>query len=211
MEMDKLPVQLLTRFMSIRDKRGENIDVGDAAMVISDLMDVIDEYNVNKEKNIYGDIKDISDKIKKVKMEIMETLPDGTVPEATQELDAVVKSTEDATNNILDSADRIREFVAKIPNAGDRKLIEEETVKIFEACNFQDITGQRIKKVTTTLKYIESAIQNILTTFEKGGGEKYDFNPNKLAALKTQSLMNGPQLEDVAPSQNDIDRLFDSV
>jgi len=211
MEQNDLAVQLLTRFMDAREKHGENIDVGDAAMIISDLMDVIEQHSLGTERSIYGEIKDIGDKIKMVKMEIIETLPDGTVPEATKELDAVIKSTEDATNNILDSADRIREFVSKITNVEERKLIEDETVKIFEACNFQDITGQRIKKVMATLQYIESAINNILETFESNGGEKKTVSPKKISDLKEKSLMNGPQFEELAPSQNDIDRLLDSI
>jgi len=33
--------------------------------------------------------------------------------------------------------------------------IQERVVAIFEACNFQDLTGQRISKVMTTMKFIE--------------------------------------------------------
>ncbi|MDS4074295.1 MAG: hypothetical protein RKL24_14120, partial [Defluviicoccus sp.] len=81
----------------------------------------------------------------------------------TNELDAVVEATETATNCILASAEEIdgavrtlRAFCARDEEVSVLEEIAERVVRIFEACNFQDITGQRITKVVNTVKSVEA-------------------------------------------------------
>jgi chemotaxis regulatin CheY-phosphate phosphatase CheZ len=54
---------------------------------------------------------------------------------------------------------------SRVTSPDQQKLLSEEiqerVVSIFEACNFQDLTGQRIKKVMTTMKFIEKTVSNI--------------------------------------------------
>jgi chemotaxis protein CheZ len=207
---ENLAEQLLSRFMKLREEKGETIDVGDAAMLISDLTDLMEKQNKNNKENIYSEIRDISEKIQSVRQEIAENLPDGVVPEATEELDAVVKSTEDATNRILDAADNIRNIASSLGDPGVVGELEKEIVNIFEACNFQDITGQRIKKVTNVLQYIEKSLSKILVNFDSQKKVKKT-TKKSLDQLQDKDLMNGPQLDQKAPSQADVDKLFDSV
>jgi len=81
------------------------------------------------------------------------------------ELGAVVGGTEEATQQILEAAESIDQAASaltKVNSPDQQKLLSEEiqerVVSIFEACNFQDLTGQRIKKVMTTMKFIENHI-----------------------------------------------------
>ncbi len=81
------------------------------------------------------------------------------------ELGAVVGGTEEATQQILEAAESIDNAAAalsKVSTPDQQKLLSEEiqerVVSIFEACNFQDLTGQRINKVMTTMKFIENHI-----------------------------------------------------
>src|SRR5665811_844512 len=83
----------------------------------------------------------------------------------TGELGAVVGGTEEATQQILEAAESIDDAAAalsKVNSPDQQKLLSEEiqerVVSIFEACNFQDLTGQRISKVMTTMKFIENHI-----------------------------------------------------
>ena len=83
----------------------------------------------------------------------------------TGELGAVVGGTEEATQQILEAAEAIDQAataMAKVNSPDQQKLLSEEiqerVVSIFEACNFQDLTGQRISKVMTTMKFIENHI-----------------------------------------------------
>ena len=81
------------------------------------------------------------------------------------ELGAVVGGTEEATQQILEAAESIDQAataLTKVNSPDQQKLLSEEiqerVVSIFEACNFQDLTGQRISKVMTTMKFIENHI-----------------------------------------------------
>src|SRR5690349_2697167 len=81
---------------------------------------------------------------------------------ATNELDAIVSSTERASFDILNSAERLMELGSKLRRAGaDGDLcteIESEVMNIFTACSFQDLTGQRTSKVVNVLRYIEQRV-----------------------------------------------------
>jgi chemotaxis protein CheZ len=85
-------------------------------------------------------------------------------------------------------------------------------VGILEACSFQDITGQRIKKVLNTLEQIEFRISRLVKLFggtlpENMMVEDID-NGHRRA---DEDLLNGPQLSKDKPSQDDIDKLFSSL
>jgi len=134
----------------------------------------------------------------------------------TNELDAVVIGTEGATETILAAAEFIDETAntlsARISQedaelAGD---IQDKVVSIFEACNFQDLTGQRITKVVATLRFVEDRIMQMMDIW--GGIETFKDIEVEERDLKEgdAALLNGPALEsdvDVA-TQDDIDALF---
>src|SRR3546814_4135899 len=87
--------------------------------------------------------------------------------------------------------------------------VSAAVTSIYEACGFQDITGQRITKVVTALQKIESKVEALLQAF--GDDIKREGSPRK-PAKKTQTpsgaparpdedLLNGPQLPENAISQ----------
>ncbi|MBO6755180.1 MAG: protein phosphatase CheZ [Roseibium sp.] len=134
----------------------------------------------------------------------------------TNELDAVVMGTEGATESILAAAEYIDETAntlsARISGqdaemAGD---IQDRVVQIFEACNFQDLTGQRITKVVGTLRFIEDRIIQMMDIW--GGIESFKEIEAEMraAAEGDAALLNGPALDsDVnVATQDDIDALF---
>ena len=89
--------------------------------------------------------------------------------------------------------------------------IQERVVSIFEACNFQDLTGQRISKVMTTMKFIENHITVMMDIW--GGVDAIKAHAPLIADDRAGDarLLNGPKLDGDAghASQNDIDALFD--
>jgi chemotaxis protein CheZ len=133
----------------------------------------------------------------------------------TFELDAIVEATEGATQTILEAAEKIESLTSEIGSHGDdayvKRLAEdinETVITMFEACNFQDITGQRITKVVKTLKYIESRVnamidiwgpENIAEIVPKAADDHRDDD---------SKLLNGPALENQGISQDEIDKLF---
>jgi chemotaxis protein CheZ len=135
----------------------------------------------------------------------------------TGELDAVVQGTLDATDQILTAAEHIdREahlLEASCKKPQERQAaadIKEQVVRIFEACNFQDLTGQRITKVVATLQFIEDRIVRMMEIW--GGIETFQkFDVETLAErVGDDALLNGPKLATDAghASQDDIDALF---
>ena len=88
--------------------------------------------------------------------------------------------------------------------------MQERVIKIFEACNFQDLTGQRITKVVGTLKFIETHILRMMEIW--GGLEAFKgIEAETIAQRKGDArLLNGPRIagESGHASQDDIDAMF---
>lgn len=134
------------------------------------------------------------------------------------ELGAVVGGTEEATQQILEATEAIDQAataLSKMVSPDQQKLLSEEiqerVVSIFEACNFQDLTGQRINKVMTTMKFIENHITVMMDIW--GGVDAIKAHAPVITDTREgdAKLLNGPKLEgDVGhASQDDIDALFD--
>jgi len=161
----------------------------------------------------YSELEELARYIRQAKSEIASIKPDDIstsyIPKATDELDAVVGATEDATNRIMDVCDEMSAIATQCTPEINEKLVNC-TTKIFEACNFQDITGQRITKVVETLKHIDVRIEAIVKAM---GAEIHrvgdDHLPKNIhAADPEKGLLNGPQLPSNAISQDDIDKLL---
>ncbi|HEX2134824.1 MAG TPA: hypothetical protein VHG30_02820 [Microvirga sp.] len=138
------------------------------------------------------------------------------VAQATDHLDAIVSGTEQATNAILAAAEVIDEHAGNLAAKlkGDENGmacdIQDQVVRIFEACNFQDLTGQRITKVVDTLRFIESRVARMTDIW--GGLESFaEIQVEPLqAGSGDQALLNGPGLEGEQgrATQAEIDALF---
>ncbi|MBY0430313.1 MAG: protein phosphatase CheZ, partial [Rhodospirillales bacterium] len=130
------------------------------------------------------------------------------IASATDELDAIVGATEAATNEILDAVESMEAVINELP-PDQAQLLTDATTRIYEACNFQDITGQRITKVVRTLKHIEDKIDALVKAFgPELGGAGGTGGEDSPADLTDEDLLNGPQLPEQAPCQADIDALF---
>ena len=78
------------------------------------------------------------------------------------ELEAVVQTTEAAANRIMEAAEAIGDWLQEIsadPALRDR--ITDKVNTIFEACSFQDLTSQRIRRAIDHLHHVESMLTNI--------------------------------------------------
>ena len=127
------------------------------------------------------------------------------IPCATDELDAIVSHTASATESILEASEALDAMATTLQGKTAQGL-QDATTKIYESCSFQDITGQRITKVISTLKTIEAAVARIVMTFGRTTVEQQDQPP----VSPSESLLNGPQLPTNAMHQTDIDKLLAS-
>jgi len=168
-----------------------------------------------------GELGSIYDAVQRTKQEIatlaLTSFTNPDVGRVSQELDAVVGGTEAATHRILQAGEEIEEAAktlsAAIKNIQDQHLardILDQVTSIFEACNFQDLAGQRITKVAATLKFLD---EHILRLLEIWGGMKQlvDYQPAaKTEATRYPKLVNGPMLDGDRDcmSQSEIDAMF---
>ncbi len=174
---------------------------------------------------IMAEIHNLNDHISATKQEIaaLKTDDDSDTPiaSATEELAEVVKSTEEAANAILENAELIDGIVAelrgKVPEGDPDEIgpnvekLEFIGMELMIACGFQDLTGQRINKVVNSLHYIEERLQKMIEIWniEHGTADQHAMTFAKDDDRKDKDLLSGPQAEEEALGQDDIDALFD--
>ncbi|MGK7863172.1 hypothetical protein [Falsiroseomonas sp. E2-1-a4] len=79
------------------------------------------------------------------------------------ELEAVVQATEAAANTIMEAAEAIQDWVAG--GAQDKDAVAAIAARvnsIFEACSFQDVTGQRIRRAIQHLQQVENMLETMI-------------------------------------------------
>jgi chemotaxis protein CheZ len=161
-----------------------------------------------KETSLLTEVESLGRTIAAAKAEIaalrVDDITVSDIPFATDELDAIVAHTAAATHAILETCetlDAVAEHLAGEPAA----QLQDATTRIYEACGFQDITGQRITKVVNTLKIIETKVGQLVSTFGETGSEA------TTPGVQVEAiLLNGPQLPTMAMDQSDIDKLLAS-
>jgi len=164
---------------------------------------------LSMEVNATSQLVDMAEEgLRKHFMEILEVLKainfhgEGSSPaNAGVELDSVVKITEEAATQILDSADAVINLLGEEKNWADEKArndtiskINERVQSIMTACSFQDLTGQKIRTTIANLKLVE---ERLSTTLAKLG---INMTESELAKVE-KSVEAGS-------SQDDIDALF---
>jgi chemotaxis protein CheZ len=127
------------------------------------------------------------------------------------ELKAAISGMETATDRILKAAEtadeaarNLRASLREDYNRGLAQDIQDQVIKIYEACNFQDLAGQRINKAIGTLRLIEVQIARVSDIW--GGIEDLARRTKPING----AMLNGPKLDGDSghADQNEIDRLF---
>lgn len=217
---------LEVRLEDIRREKGDTVAVADVAEVVEALLGSMTGDLTAGDVQLYKELEGLARYIHAARSEISAInageIRSEFIPTAADELDAIVEATEKATNQIMDAAEVLEEIEGAVaPEIADR--LQDATTRIYEACTFQDITGQRITKVVRTLKMIEERIDGLVRAFDpdgKGvegapatGGAAAEQRQPASAADGTPSdedLLNGPQAECDAMKQDDIDALLNS-
>ncbi len=210
--------KIKSKLDEIRANNSESVPIDEITAVVESILTSMSGDISSSDFKLYHELEVLALYIDNAKMEIASLRPDEIqqehIPSATDELDAIVAHTEEATGTILDAAEKLEELAA----ASDKKTAEtitEAVTSIYEACNFQDITGQRITKIVKTLKHIEEKVDALISAF---GSQVNDGFEGKEADGETKKkneelsedkkLMHGPQLVENAQSQKEIDALL---
>lgn len=207
--------ELKERLEELKKTHGDNVRIEDVGLVVSSLMETMKGDLSAADIAIYNELETLANYIHSAKAEIASLRPDEVkdkyLSSASDELDAIVDATADATNNIMDATEAIEEIMPNVDPEQSEKLMDA-TTRIYEACTFQDITGQRITKVVTALKHIEEKIDALVDAF---GSEIAKYKKDEPVEdgpkeITDEDLLEGPQLDGQGKSQEDIDALLAS-
>ena len=158
-------------------------------------------------ERIRTDIREMAQAIAATRHEIAAIRPDGEhtgrIGEATEELDQIVQTTEQATSNILAAAETIQETAWTLREQGidgaPCEALDRCSTDIYLACSFQDLTGQRTRKVIQVLRFLEGRINAMVEIL--GGDEDAD-----AAGPGERARRHAPV--DTGLDQDEIDRVI---
>jgi chemotaxis protein CheZ len=214
---DEIGKTILKSIVSALETKG-SINIEDVGIIFENVA-----HSVGGDPRIANfmrsEVTKLANYISEAKQEVLSIVPDNSEDEffgvAGEELNAVVKATEDATNDIMDATDEIIKHSKNISDAATKQAINDCTIKIYDSCNFQDITGQRINKVIKTLDYVEAKVAKLAKLFGNNTDEINELLEKDAESILRDTradahLMAGPQLPENANSQDDIDALFNS-
>lgn len=128
-------------------------------------------------------------------------LPTKATRNSGVDLEGVIRTTEEAADRIMTAAETIRAQAEKL-GAGDAAGIMAQVNLIFEACSFQDLTGQRIRRALEQLQHVEGMLAAMV---EKSG-------PDPVERVRLEKIRASAEITGTGPdlAQDDIDRLFAS-
>lgn len=200
------------RLDELRDEHGDRVDIADVGDVVTSLMTTIEGDIGVADLRVHRELNELLNYIQQARREIADIRPDRlraeSIQVATDELDAVVAATEEATGKFMDAAESLENLASEIDN-DTSFILNSLATQIYEASSFQDITGQRIAKVVNALHHIEERIERLANLMDGAPhGADDEVAPEELHEEK--DLLNGPAMPDQANSQEDIDALLAS-
>ncbi|MGH1375728.1 MAG: protein phosphatase CheZ [Alphaproteobacteria bacterium] len=179
------------------------------ANIISSVLEKVEKNEQVSLKSILTELHELLVVIEETRKELGSFRPSDIkgkhINSATDELDAIIGATSEATGKIMDSCDVIQDKAATVEGEASDAIVAE-VMNIYEACSFQDITGQRVTKVVETFQIIEDKIDKLVSALGLRMTEEGDDEGD--GRTGDEALLNGPQLPDNGVSQDDIDKLL---
>jgi chemotaxis protein CheZ len=159
------------------------------------------------------DLVEMAKAIARTKAEIAAIKPDGEqhgkFGEASEELDSIVGATEAATSDILAAAEHVQEVAWTLREQGLEAevcdLLDAKATAVYTACSFQDITGQRIRKVIQVLRYLEGRINAMIDIWGLDGTMAAEAESAARARAGEAALLSGPVQLAHGLDQSDVD------
>lgn len=209
---EKLGRMVLKGLVDLRESKG-NLSLEDVGGMFVNIAKDINPDTSEADLFLHQEISRLASYIEDAKVEIFSISAndkqEDVLIDASQHLDEVIKHTEEATTVIMDSADVVMHEAGGIGGDKEEKIMAAVN-EIYESCNFQDITGQRIQKVMKLIATIEERVAKLNDLFGTAGAEN-DALQGGAKEMTDADLLNGPQLSESAASQEEIDQLFASL
>jgi chemotaxis protein CheZ len=200
------------RLVDFLKQKRDNVTFHDIITLAEVAAQSLQSFFQAMDAKVYHELREIAGYIESMRREIgvlqVNDLRNKRIPSAGQELGAIVKATEDATNTIMECAEAVMAADAGDP-AAYKALVDEKMMVVFEACSFQDITGQRIAKVVETLQHIENRVARFADVMRAKDLDGFlNECERERAERKHKLLLHGPQLEGEGNKQVEIDQLL---
>ena len=198
--------------VSFLKQKRENITFHDIISLAEVAAQSLQGFFQAMDAKVYRELREIAGYIDSMRTEIgalqVNDLKNSRIPSAGEELGAITKATENATNTIMECAETLMGADSSDP-AAYKALVDEKMMIIFEACSFQDITGQRIAKVVETLQHIEQRVARFADVMKAKDLDGFlTDNERARQERKDKFLLNGPQLAGEGVDQSDVDKMF---
>lgn len=146
----------------IRDDVGGMVDelrrfvdrrIAELSMEISATVQLVDF----SETNLSGQLARIQEQMAGVL-----AVPNQQARNSGLELEAVVQVTETAANQIMEAAEAIDSWLREgTRDANGLRAVSDRIASIFEACSFQDLTSQRIRRAIAHLQQVDAMLSGI--------------------------------------------------
>jgi chemotaxis protein CheZ len=195
----------------LKEKR-DNVTFHDIITLAEVAAQSLQSFFQAMDTKVYRELREIAGYIESMRQGIgalqANEIKNSRIPSAGQELGAIVKATEQATNTIMECAETLMAADASDPVAY-KALVDEKMMLIFETCSFQDITGQRIAKVVETLQHIETRVARFADVMRAKDLQGFlNDSERTRAERKKKLLLHGPQLDGEGNAQTEIDQLL---
>lgn len=211
--MTQMSAEHLARVIDFlrQGRKSEDVCLDDVMSLAELMAESLQSFFATMDDTVYRELGDMAREIANMKTELSELrlaeMREDRIPAAGRELDAIVEATETATNTIMTAAEEIMAADPSDPDAY-QGVVNERIVEIFEACSFQDITGQRISKVVSTLSALDTRITTLVDRLRMLRVVDAPAEETAEERRKRELILHGPQLKGEGVSQDDIDALL---
>jgi len=215
---------------NLESKTEGSVPIEEVKELIRGVKDIFEGRFEGEDVHLYGELGELARFINEARKDLREFQPhlltDQEIPDASDQLDAIVNQTEKATGSIMDSCEQLEGLNQRVIDrlishnppldedvlAGvDDALTESQNhiTNIFESCNFQDLTGQRIMKIVKTLREVERQVLRMVVVF---GLQNKSVDDDMRKKLEDEAeLLEGPQLPGNSLEQDDIDDILNKL
>lgn len=198
-------------FLQENKDRAGDVSLNDVMHLAEIMSGSMHDYLTTVQPAVTKELTVIAQEISRMKSEITSLrandMTTSKIPDAGRELDAIVEATEEATNSIMEAAE---EIMGADPSDSEayQQMVSAKMIEIFEACTFQDITGQRISKVVTTLNYIDERVSAFVEHLRITEDMEPEAEMSEEERRKQDLILHGPQHGGEGVSQNDVDDML---
>ena len=191
-------------FMSEHARRNRQADTRLVLDAIEKLERMIAQrHEVPETDRMRVDLVEMMNAITRTKNEIAAIRPTRDAgnhfDQASLELDAIVGATEKATSDILATAERVQEIAWTLReqgvDTGVCDLLDANATEFYTACSFQDLTGQRIRKVIEVLRFLEARIDAMIKIWRLDDLEFVPAGEARLPAPVPHAAVSGNGLQ----------------